>query len=375
MESTSSILSLALTVTAIAWVARRTIGDLAPSERPYTATAIDDGLRDRMLRAVLNNVSATELQHIFDSLQTVDARTDLANSVHADGRTRKTALFLACQNRAPGLAKVLLAARANVTAGRLDEGTTPLHLAAGWLHSSAVVEVLLAAPNRAGVVASLQAKPTGGGLRDATPVFWARHYGHLGTQRRLIAWMARNGPSGWHYDVEADVFTTKVWRQQAESPADTHAGKGSLSAHDAIAALAADGGNSVSLAELTTLLRLAGANPTEAEGAMHRKRLSDAGFEAVTASILEDVLAAHVAIHPPEEESREVWQAWDTIDEDGDDRVSGDEVSRLRTLLTTEGEPLDDDELATFLEDIDANGDGEISREEYQEMMFGGVGD
>ena len=55
--------------------------------------------------------------------------------------------------------------------------------------------------------------------------------------------------------------------------------------------------------------------------------------------------------------------------------MSGDEVSRLRTLLTTEGEPLDDDELATFLEDIDANGDGEISREEYQEMMFGGVGD
>ena len=123
-----------------------------------------------------------------------------------DGQKSKTALFLACENRSPAFAWALLQYGADVSLGRLDEGTTPMHLAAGWLHSAAVVEVLLNAESRDRVVASLMAKPHSGGLRAHTPVFWAGYYGHAATRARLIDWMLTE--SGWAmlYDEDEDEF-------------------------------------------------------------------------------------------------------------------------------------------------------------------------
>ena len=91
------------------------------------------------------------------------------------------------------MVELLQRANANVTLGRTDEGTTPLHLAAGWLHSEEIVELLLDAKSLE-VTASLD--KTGIGWAQArTPVFWARFYGHRDTQQRLIAWMSS---AGWN---------------------------------------------------------------------------------------------------------------------------------------------------------------------------------
>ena len=92
---------------------------------------------------------------------------------------------------------------ADVGCGRPDEGTTPMHLAAGWLHSEAIVEALLAAPDAQAVAESLRAKPNSGGLKQHTPVFWADHYSQPSTKQRLVAWMRS---VGWRYHEESDSF-------------------------------------------------------------------------------------------------------------------------------------------------------------------------
>lgn len=134
-------------------------------------------------------------------------RRRLANSVRNDTETgaRKTALFLATTNRSPSVVATLLRARANVTLGRLDEGTMPVHLAAGWLYDDKVLEYLVGDRDKQAVIASLKAKPWAGGLRDHTPPWWAAFYGQEVAHHWMLAWLQMNG---WKYSgVEDDEFT------------------------------------------------------------------------------------------------------------------------------------------------------------------------
>ena len=210
-------LAVSVALLSVIWVARRVDSWPQSSSGQYDAQALRDDerfrimhieheqLRERFIKAVVDNASGPELQELLDGAHSAGLRVDLANSVIVDGMARKTMLFCAAANRSPAAAAVLLGADANVTAGRHDEGTTPMHLAAGWLHSERVVDVLLGARDRAGVAASLRAKPTSGGLREHTPVWWAHYYGHSRTHRRLVRWM-RDAAGGGEYDAEADAF-------------------------------------------------------------------------------------------------------------------------------------------------------------------------
>lgn len=224
-------LQAAIAILGVAWVMRRadTFSSppqpaMPPASRPVpVASAVPTApppqatdLRERVLTVVRNNMSGWELANLLDEVDTPAQRTELANSVHVEagphGLVRKTALFLACANRSPGLARTLLSSGANVSAGRLDEGTTPMHLAAGWLHSEDVVEVLLSGGQADGVMASLRAKPASGGLRRHTPVWWALYYQHPRTHHRLVEWM--RGREWDAYDVEVDAFVRRpaqVW--------------------------------------------------------------------------------------------------------------------------------------------------------------------
>ena len=115
---------------------------------------------------------------------------------------------------------------------------------------------------------------------------------------------------------------------------------------------------SVSLAELTHLMRLAGANPTEAEGATYRKVLREAGETSVKADTLEAVMEQFESAHPPEAEHEEALQAWIVIDKDGDGVVAGAEIASLVRMVTTLGEPLMDEEAAELVSDLDSDGNG-----------------
>lgn len=197
--------------------------------------------------------------------------------------------------------------------------TAPLHVAAGWLHSEAVVQVLIGA-NPPDVAASLRAKPTSGGLMERTPVFWAGYYGHVATQDRLIRFMLG---AGWHYRPETDAFWQESPHEQArQEEAGTALGTASrkpreagesgevaaaaaaaaglqdldaagslrsdpppMSAAEAIAALGISSDTAL-ITELTNLMRLAGANPTEAEAAMYRKQVMQTSTHTALLTLL-----------------------------------------------------------------------------------------
>ena len=90
----------------------------------------------------------------------------------------------------------------------------------------------------------------------------------------------------------------------------------------------------VSLAELTRLMRLAGANPTEAEGASYRQLLREAGETSVSAATLEAVVEQHERAHPPESERAELLEAWRVVDTDGDGVVAGAHHGSTRMHVT-----------------------------------------
>ena len=166
------------------------------------------------LLQVASHDQRENVQHLRQLLERapVVQRKAIADSVEVDGAAHKSALFLACLHRSSELVELLLWADANVSMGRLDEGTTPLHLAAGWRHDERIVELLLASRDRAGVIASLRAKPASGGLRMHTPIYWAAHYDYPLTRHKLITWMH---DSGWMYDEAEDGFEieqSRAWR-------------------------------------------------------------------------------------------------------------------------------------------------------------------
>ena len=398
------LLAFSLCVCCLAWIARRLPGR---SASPQLSDGELAALRSKLLNAVIDNCTAPELEMLLLRAPR-SQRAHLANSVYDDhGKSQKTALFLATANRSPSLASTLLLHGANISAGRLDEGTTPMHLAAGWLHSGKVVEVLLAAADRAGVVSSIRAKPFAGGLRRQTPVYWASHYGQSRTMLRLIAWMRDEG-GGWRYDAASDTFEPpggddggggggggglgghepsdsdhsarlpKLVEEQGQLEEQLHVEEGeeetwplkgthrqSLSAEEAIAAIDKSGTGEVSLAELGTLLRLAGADPTEAEVVEYRSILRTRGFTAVTPKALGKILTVHEYRHPPAEQQKQLEEAFSIIDEDGDGVVRDGEMSRLLELLTTVGEPLTEEESEQFLAEVDEDGDGAVTRSEF----------
>ncbi len=393
------VLILSLSVAVLAWILRRAgtrVGFLpelsvkplsatATAQRPEQHEAAWQTLCTSAIAIIKANTTALELQKLFGWVPEASRRKLLANYVEENGSgAQTTALHYATSMMNAALCQVLLTHGANVTAGRLDEGTTPLHVASGWRHSEAVVDVLLGSPDRVAVADSLRAKPTTGGLRHHTPVFWAAHYGHMRTRQKLIQWMREEG---WRYRARQDSFEEAFEEERVGAPRADEEGAESepseeaeatmgattiertMSAAEAIAALDTLSTGEVGLAEVATLLRLAGANPTDAEVVLYRTWLREQGAHAVTVEHLEALLRLHAAEHPPEEELAGIESAWEVVDQDGDGAVRGAEMQALATMLTTLGEPLSDDELEEFLGAVDADGDGELSKGEFMHAV------
>ena len=168
-----------------------------------SAAAPQTELERAVVEVVRSNRSAAALWALFDGVEEPSARRRIANLV----TEHRSVLFLACHNQSPELVAALVHAGADPAVGRLDEGTTPLHLAAGWLYHPEIVDVLLGAEWTEGYSArlatSLLAKPSSGGLRGHTSAWWAKFYGHIDTWSKIVLWAIEQRLV---YDVENDEY-------------------------------------------------------------------------------------------------------------------------------------------------------------------------
>lgn len=126
-----------------------------------------------------------------------------------------------------------------------------------------------------------------------------------------------------------------------------------------------------SLAELGELLRLAGTNPSEAEVEQYRAQLRSAGVQSISPEVLTAIVEQYYEEHPPANAVADLEESWRVIDTDGDNVISSKtgEMANLIEMLTTVGEPLTDEETEEFIQDIDADRDGEISKAEFMAVL------
>jgi len=128
-----------------------------------------------------------------------------------------------------------------------------------------------------------------------------------------------------------------------------------------------------SLAELSTLLRLCGADPSDADVTRYRQQLRSAGVQALSLAVLIDIVRQYFEEHPPEQHMAELLEAWAVVDQDGDGVITSttNEMHHLVQMLTTMGEPLTDDETEEFLREMDADRNGEITKREFMHVLGG----
>ena len=116
-------------------------------------------------------------------------------------------------------------------------------------------------------------------------------------------------------------------------------------------------------------MQLAGANPSQRDAREHVEQLRSHGMDAITPEALQWAVDAFRKAHPPEEEAAAIEAAWSVVDADGDGVLRGDELPAMLNLLMTKGEPLSMEETKDFLEELDADADGEVTRGEFLQMM------
>ena len=130
----------------------------------------------------------------------------------------------------------------------------------------------------------------------------------------------------------------------------------------------ADDSGQINAAELATVLRAVGLNPTEHHvqelleeyDADDSGALSFAEFARLYVEELESV----------EEADRLFKNAFQFFDKDGNGEIS---LVEFRTVLTQLGDPMDDDEVSLFFKLVDRNNDGKLQYDEFLEMVLEGT--
>ncbi|KAL7308702.1 hypothetical protein PS15m_011872 [Mucor circinelloides] len=127
-----------------------------------------------------------------------------------------------------------------------------------------------------------------------------------------------------------------------------------------------NGDGSVSATELGVVLRSFGMNPTDAE---LQDMVSDVDADGNGNIDFEEFLNLVKDLKSGGKDTDDLREAFKVFDADGNGVI---DRSELRKVMSSLNENLTEEELDAMIKEADANGDGQISFDEFKAMMGGG---
>ena len=112
-------------------------------------------------------------------------------------------------------------------------------------------------------------------------------------------------------------------------------------------------------------MRKLGQNPSEAELIEMISTVDDNGDNEIDFEEFMILMKSRIGEKDPEKELRDAFRVFDT---DNSGSIDKKELKRLMKKL---GQALSEAELDAMMDEVDTNGDGEISFEEFKELMVG----
>jgi Ca2+-binding EF-hand superfamily protein len=119
----------------------------------------------------------------------------------------------------------------------------------------------------------------------------------------------------------------------------------------------------IELHELQSVMKKLGQNPTEKELIEMINSVDDNGDNEIDFEEFLVLMKSRIGERDPERELRDAFAVFDA---DGSGSIDRNELKRLMKKL---GQALSDAELDAMMEEVDTNGDGEISFEEFKFLM------
>merc|ERR1711907_235389 len=132
---------------------------------------------------------------------------------------------------------------------------------------------------------------------------------------------------------------------------------------EAFAMFDINGDGTIELSELKQVMRKLGQNPTEDELKEMISSVDDNGDHEVDFEEFLVLMKSRIEHDDPEKELKDAFAVFDT---DGSGSIDRKELKRLMKKL---GQALSEAEVDAMMDEVDANGDGEISYEEFKTMM------
>jgi Ca2+-binding EF-hand superfamily protein len=123
----------------------------------------------------------------------------------------------------------------------------------------------------------------------------------------------------------------------------------------------------IELHELQQVMRKLGQNPSEAELIEMISTVDDNGDNEIDFNEFLILMKSHIGEKDPEKELRDAFRVFDT---DNSGSIDKKELKRLMKKL---GQALSEAELDAMMDEVDTNGDGQISFEEFKELMVRGM--
>ena len=124
-----------------------------------------------------------------------------------------------------------------------------------------------------------------------------------------------------------------------------------------------DGDGTISVAELGTVLRALGQNPSDKELQEMISEVDEDGNGSIDFPEFLSLMSKKIQDGDAEEEIRDTFRVFD---KDGNGYISR---SELRNVMANLGETLSDEEIDEMIKEVDVDGDGQICYEEFVKML------
>jgi len=132
---------------------------------------------------------------------------------------------------------------------------------------------------------------------------------------------------------------------------------------EAFAMFDINGDGTIELNELQQVMRKLGQNPTEAELIEMINTVDDNGDHEIDFEEFLILMKSRIGERDPEKELKDAFAVFDT------DKNGSIDRKELKRLMKKLGQALSEAELDAMMDEVDTNGDGEISFAEFKAMM------